>query len=77
MNWTKLRQILIIFIAGIFLFVTTACGTPSPEDTEVGGEVQEVPSQLTQEDTPEAAEEEAVEEETPEASEEEVVEEET
>ena len=50
MNWHKLRQLLIVFIAGIFLFVTTACGgSPSASEAPDNEQAQEVPTELSTE----------------------------
>jgi len=48
MNWQKLRQLLIVFMAGIFLLVTTACGAPSTSEAPEGEQAQpEAPTELS------------------------------
>ncbi len=62
MNWQKLRQLLIVFIAGIFLFVTTACGgAPSANEAPESEQAQDVPAELS----PDSESETTTEEEAP------------
>jgi len=48
MNWQKLRQLLIVFVAGIFFLVTTACSAPSTSEAPEGEQAQpEAPAELS------------------------------